>query len=58
MKLSYIIIIVVLAALPYVYNATKFVGCDFVADYRCEVIHGIGVVIPPASYVTVWFDSD
>ena len=49
--------IVILSAVPWVWNAIKFVSCDFESPYRCEVIHGAGVFIPPASYITVWFSD-
>ena len=44
--------------LPYIINFTDLTQCDFEADYKCEVTHGIGVVVPPLSYITVWFDVD
>jgi len=39
-------------------NFSKATDCDFKSDYKCEAIHGFGVVVPPASFVTVWFDTD
>lgn len=53
-----IVVIGFTAVVPYVWNAVKLVSCDFESDYRCEAIHGIGVIIPPASIVTVWFADD
>ena len=53
-----LVFIIVLGAMPYVWNGYKLAGCDFEPNYKCEVIHGIGVLIPPASLFTVWFDSD
>lgn len=58
MKLSTLAVLTVLLCIPYVWNAHDLVSCDFEADYKCEVIHSIGVIIPPASYVTVWFEND
>ena len=58
MNLKTIIILAVLACIPYVWNAYKLAGCDFKSDYKCEVVHGIGAVIPPAAFITVWFDDD
>jgi hypothetical protein len=58
MKFSTLIIIAVFAFTPYVWNGYKLAGCDFESNYKCEVIHGIGVVIPPAAFVTAWFDDD
>ena len=43
---------------PWFYNAYKFSQCDFESNYRCEALHAIGVLVPPASYVTVWFEHD
>lgn len=28
----------------YVANIVKFVSCDFEPNYKCEVIHGIGIL--------------
>lgn len=39
-------------------NAYKLAKCDFKSDYKCEAVHAIGLFAPPASFVTVWFDSD
>lgn len=39
----------------YIYNIVKLCNCDWSAPWKDEVIHGIGVVIPAASLVTVWF---
>lgn len=58
MKLSAFLIIVVIGATPWVWNAYKFANCDFESDFKCEVIHGTGVFIPPASWITVWFSDD
>ena len=45
-------------AVVWVYNLNKLMDCDFEADYKCEVVHAAGVIIPPVSVVTVWFDID
>ena len=45
-------------AIAWVVNVYQFVNCDFESDYECEVIHAVGVVLPVASAVTVWFDTD
>lgn len=58
MKTSAILLLVAVLVTPWIWNAAKFVNCDFESDYRCEAIHGIGVFVPPAAYVTVWFDDD
>ncbi len=58
MKLSTLLVIFLLAVTPWVFNAFKFANCDFESDYKCEIIHGAGVFIPPSSFITVWFDTD
>lgn len=58
MKAISIVILVVIACTPYLYNGYKLAGCDFEPNYKCEGIHVIGVVIPPAAFITVWFDDD
>lgn len=42
----------------WMWNATKLASCDFDAPYKCELIHGVGLVLPPLAIVTVWFDID
>lgn len=49
--------LLILVGGSWIGNLVKLTDCDFEANYRCEVVHGIGV-IPPAAVVTVWFDSD
>ena len=51
------VLILVLIITPWVWNFTKLTDCDFEPDYRCEVIHGLGI-IPPITFITVWFSSD
>lgn len=43
--------------ISWIWNIVKLSDCDFEADYRCEVIHGIGVIPAVAPFV-VWFDDD
>ncbi len=43
--------------ITWVINLTQLTDCDFEPDYKCEVIHGVGL-IPAASLITVWFDTD
>lgn len=38
-------------------NFYKLTECDFNEPYKCEVIHGVGV-IPPFAFVTAWFSID
>lgn len=44
--------------IPWPLNAYKLSQCDFEADYKCEVLHTIGVFVPPAALITVWFGTD
>jgi hypothetical protein len=38
-------------------NAYKLTKCDFIAPFRCEIIHVVGL-IPAMSVATVWVDTD
>lgn len=38
-------------------NLTKLVDCDFKSPYRCEVIHGVGLV-PIIAVFTAWVDTN
>lgn len=58
MKIAALLVITILLSIPWVWNAFKFAGCDFESNYKCEVIHGAGVFVPPAAFITVWFDGD
>lgn len=55
-------LVIVLAVIgflvPWIWNATKLASCDFEANYKCESIHGVGLLVPPAALITVWFDDD
>jgi len=42
----------------WIYNLNQLLDCDFESDYKCEVVHIAGVLIPPVSLVTVWFAVD
>ena len=54
---AFVIILACLAVWPV--NLYKLCKCDWSNDnWKPEIIHGIGVVMPPASYVTVWFGTD
>ena len=35
----------------YVSNIFKLVRCDFASPYKAEVIHGVGVFLPPVGAV-------
>lgn len=42
--------------ISWIVNVVKLTECDFNAPYKAEVVHAIGVVVPPASLVTAWID--
>ena len=42
-------------AICWIVNIIKFFNCDFRATYSDEVVHAVGVIVPPASMLTVWF---
>lgn len=44
-------------AVSWIANLVKLTDCDFKADYKCEVLHGVGLV-PAVSVITVWFGTD
>jgi hypothetical protein len=47
--------LVAVFAMAWIINIAKFFACDFDAPYKEEIIHFIGIVIPPASVITSWF---
>ncbi len=42
----------------WIWNANKLASCDFKAPYMCEIIHNVGLILPPIAIITVWFDID
>lgn len=52
------VLVVVVSGGSWIWNAVKLTSCDFESNYRCELIHGAGLVVPPLSIVTVWFGDD
>ena len=57
MKLWKVLIVLIVLFVIWVVNLLKFLDCDFEPNYKCEVVHGIGL-IPPAFIITVWVKSD
>ena len=49
------LVLALVALVCWVTNFNKLIDCDFKAPYKCEAIHGIGI-LPPAALVTAWFD--
>lgn len=48
----------VIVLLSWIVNAQKLASCDFEPNYRCEIIHGTGLIVIPTSVLTVWFSDD
>jgi len=40
-------------------NVGKLIACDWDVNgnFKGEVIHAVGVVVPPAAVITVWFND-
>ena len=51
------IVICLVIGVSWVTNIVKLTDCDFESNYKCEVIHGLGI-IPLVAPITVWFDTD
>ena len=56
-EIIFVVVVVPIIGL-WIWNAAKLASCDFEPNYKCEVIHGIGLIIPPSSVVTAWFADD
>ena len=57
MKLITVILVLIFAVvIPFAWcvNVYKLVNCDFEESYKGEVIHIVGVFLPPASLITAW----
>lgn len=48
---------IVVVLVSWAVNLSKLIDCDFASPYKCEVVHGIGIV-PIISVVTACVDSD
>ena len=51
----FVLVIVVVVMVGWVKNVIKLADCDFTAPYKCEVVHGVGI-IPPVGMITGWLD--
>lgn len=49
---------IVLTVACWLGNTTKFVACDFESPLNCEIVHGVGLIMPPASIITIFYDTD
>ena len=38
----------------WVVNITKFASCDFDPIGKAEILHAVGVFVPPVALVTAW----
>lgn len=58
-KLTSAIIIAlwIFVAVSWFTNLFKLTECDFEAPFKCEAVHGIGL-IPVVSVVTAWIDVE
>ena len=53
--LAFKLIVVIAMLVTWIVNLVKLINCDFYAPFKEEIIHAVGVIIPPASFITVWF---
>lgn len=51
------LIVAIVLTSCYIINFIKFTDCDFKEDYKCEIIHGLGL-IPVFTPFTVGFAHD
>lgn len=58
MKISAYLLLIIALASPWFINSYKFSQCDFESNYKCELIHFAGVIVPPIAMLTVWFGTD
>ena len=49
------VVVIIVVAVGWIKNVIKLADCDFSAPYKCEVVHGVGL-IPPVGMVTGWLD--
>lgn len=54
----FVVLLFVFGIGAWVWNAVKLASCDFELNYKCEAIHGAGLLVAPLSMVTVWFGDD
>lgn len=51
-----IVIMWLFLTVSWIKNIYELTECDFESPYKCEVIHGIGIPIPPVSWISAWVD--
>lgn len=52
--LIFYLAVAVYTVIAWIVNLIKFVNLDFQEPWRDEIIHGLGVILPVASWVTAW----
>ena len=49
------VILWLIVLVAYINNLIDLFSCDFETPFKEEIIHLIGVFIPPASLITCWY---
>lgn len=57
MKSLITVLVIVVSVIIYIVNFYKLTDCDFEPNYKCEVIHSVGL-IPALTIFTVWYGVD
>ena len=54
-----ILVLIITLAIPFAWcvNVYKLVKCDFEESYKGEILHIVGVFLPPVSLLTAWNDD-
>lgn len=57
--ITQMLVVIAILSFPtaWLINGYKLTQCDFESDYKCEIIHGIGLFGPLAVF-TVWTNTD
>ncbi len=50
-----VLMVVAIGIGGWVWNSVKLSSCE---DFKCQVIHSAGLMVPSLSLVTVWFDDN
>jgi hypothetical protein len=53
----FVVSVILFCIIAWFVNLYKLTVCDFDSDYKCEVMHGLGVIPALAPFV-VWIDTD
>ena len=50
----------ILTVVCFGWNIWKTIQCDWTSQtsWKPEVVHTVGIVVPPASLITVWYGTD